>query len=85
MAQEKRTPGKWIQDGIYIDAEDGSLICTIHSEDSIENEANRKIIAAAPKMLASIERFASLNEDEYPEMKGWILEAREIHKKATKH
>ena len=47
----KHTPGKWKQDGLYIDAPDGSVIATVHSEDSIENEANGKLIASAPQML----------------------------------
>lgn len=53
----------WVQDGLYIDSEDGTLIATIHSEDSIENEAHGKLIAASPKILKALKtclRFVSI-------------------------
>lgn len=47
-----------------------------------EFQANAKLFAASKDLLLSVSRFALLNEEVYPEMKGWILEARKTIEKA---
>ena len=70
----KHTPGEWKQDGIYIDAPDGALIATVHSEDSTENEHNGRIIAASLDLL---EACAAAMETRHINTDGtWTISAR---------
>lgn len=81
------TPGPWVIDGDQIiTAEAGIPICVLHMEDEVEwggpdliaeVEANARLIAAAPDLLAALKRLAAMlvtRED--------IEEAREVIAKA---
>ena len=55
------TPGPWRQTGTNVRTKDGGLICTAtnHWADTttplVEKEANARLIAAAPELLAALE------------------------------
>ena len=48
------TPPTWTAAGIYIDAPDGALIATVHTEDPATAEADARLIAAAPELLQAL-------------------------------
>lgn len=81
--ETKHTPAPWKQDGLYIDAPDGSLIATVNSEDSIENEFNGKLIAAAPELLEALKECLERLEMDYPADNPRITQAKKAIKKAT--
>jgi hypothetical protein len=65
------TPGPWRVDfgGIYIRAEDGTRICEYGIDEPYE--ANARLIAAAPELLAALQRIAS--SDNPYEPCGWAI------------
>ena len=56
------TPGPWrISSGFEIVAADNRLVAAVHTNsrmDSREESANRRLIAAAPELLAMLKEFA---------------------------
>jgi hypothetical protein len=68
MTQAKHTPGPWSVDRLDTDLVtadcDGMMICYTSNADRDESaegtvEANARLIAASPKMLAALERLSS--------------------------
>lgn len=56
MSEAKHTPGPWLQDGELVRESDGKLVadCSIFfpkTNRQSENEANARLIAAAPALL----------------------------------
>ena len=90
----KHTPGKWetageFADGIWITAEDGSLvICRLDSAmDSDINEntdrANANLIASAPELLEMLRELVDFEYlSEYADQDGKIKQAKKLITKA---
>jgi hypothetical protein len=50
-------------------------ICTVNT-DRVQQEANARLIAAAPDLLAALERFAhAMEQRSYPELQGVASDA----------
>jgi hypothetical protein len=69
----KHTPGPWKVDAPYIleiQSSDGQHVATVrHTPDWLE-AANAHLIAAAPDLLAALERFVELFRDLSPDAAG---------------
>ena len=84
----KHTPGPWKHDAPrdYILAVDGSLICKIATgENPAEEDANARLIAAAPNLLAelrllTIDCCGPLDNNRGC---GWCMTARDLILKAS--
>jgi hypothetical protein len=96
MTKVKHIFSPWVQDGIYIEEPDKTLLATVHIEDSIGNEAVGKLIAAAPELLDALmhllhdfeEEVQSVDPDswKFGDPGSWteaITKARAAIKKAT--
>jgi hypothetical protein len=79
----KHTPGPWIIDpalelplAVIADTEDGLGICELGTR-TLETEANARLIAAAPDLLAALQTFATWHaenfEDFSPEVNASLL------------
>lgn len=79
MTEQKHTPGPWSYhrslhnrsiNGAYINASDGSRIATVsrNADRHIdEKEANARLIAAAPDLLAALIALMPADFDEHPQ------------------
>lgn len=74
----QHTPGPWHALGLGDQGEDTTLdiaivrgvnapalIATVHADDGIEDEANARLIAAAPNLLAAVIRLLSALTDDH--------------------
>jgi hypothetical protein len=57
MPQAKHTPGPWVADGVCINGPDGMIgECGFGLRGDPEMQANARLMAAAPDLLAACER-----------------------------
>lgn len=65
MSEAKHTPGPWHKSVIIVKGANGEAVCFLsqrnddHRKPDEELEANGNLIAAAPKLLAALERLIS--------------------------
>mgnify|MGYP006871825886 CR=1 FL=1 len=52
------TDGPWFSDSEFISSPDGFIAQLVERDTPRETEANARLIAAAPQMLAALERLA---------------------------
>ena len=57
----KHTPGPWkfMERGLLVKSDESEVVGTFHKAN--KNEANARLIAAAPELLAALERVAALD------------------------
>ena len=53
------------------------------TEGTEPNQYDALLISKAPEMLEMLGKWSILNEDKYPELKGFILRTRQLIKEAT--
>ena len=67
--KDKHTPGPWLwkDSGLWADAD------FVHTAGTPEFEANARMIAAAPDLLAALEHCVEAYEDELQENEAWQM------------
>lgn len=65
----KHTPGPWqvVSGGISVDGADGSLICSMteYKKPTPRQQANARLIAAAPELLEAVKAIAECCDEDY--------------------
>lgn len=66
MSEVKHTPGPWKKSRIgfcsFIYSDDQPNIAAVHSNDSVEGQANADLIIAAPALLAALKLYISCRD-----------------------
>lgn len=81
----KHTPRPWLAIGCTITA-NGLDVATAHGDTDYERNANARLIAAAPELLAALTRLVEIEDGPGMAVKGWedaMASARAAISKAT--